>query len=392
MWRQDRVHSLLALLLVSLALPVLVSLTLAAIRPAAADSTGPLRIAFLNPGKHDEFFWPAVSAAMSAAADQFGDTLEIVYAERDAQAIGVLGREIINRKSPPDVLILVNEFQAGTALLKEADSRGIKTFMLLNSFYGQDAQSMGAPATRYRHWLGSLIPDNKAAGKRMAEALITCVREKAQKGKDGKYHLLGLLGDSTTPASIDRTAGLEEAVAARPDIVLERMLATNWQTGKGHDLTANFLDWSQKQAIPLAGIWAANDAVALGAIAAAAERQLTAGRDFCTVGLNWSPEAVDLVAKGEMVMTHGGHFLAGGWAIVMLHDLMAADATGRPAMQREATFSMAPIDQRNVQEFIAKLGDRDWRRIDFKSFSHHGKGGHYDFSLTKTLDHLRPPM
>jgi ABC-type sugar transport system substrate-binding protein len=384
MWRWDRLRSLLALLL--LLQPII------AVRPAAADSAAPLRIAFLNPGKSDEFFWPAVSAAMRAAAAQFGDTLEIVYAERDAQAIGKLGHEIINRTTPPDILILVNEFQAGTALLQEADARGIKTFMLLNSFYGDDAKAMGEPKARFKNWLGSLVPDNKAAGKRMAESLITCAREKARKGKDGKYHLFALLGDSTTPASIDRTAGLEEAVSARPDVVLDRALATNWQIPKGHDLTVNFLDWAGSQEIPLAGIWAANDALALGAIAAAKERQLRPGQDFCIVGLNWSPDAVDLVAKGEMVMTHGGHFLAGGWAIVMLHDLLAADAAGRPVPTREATFNMAPIDQRNVADFIAKLGDRDWRRIDFKSFSRGTDSRSYNFSLAKTLDHLRPPM
>jgi len=362
------------------------------LRPAAADTAAPLRIAFLSPGKSDEFFWPAVSAAMRAAAAQFGDTLEIVYAERDAQAIGKLGREIINRTTPPDILILVNEFQAGTALLREADAKGIKTFMLLNSFYGADIAAMGAPGAHYKNWLGSLVPDNKAAGKRMAESLITCAREKARKGKDGKYHLLALLGDSTTPASIDRTAGLEEAVAARPDVVLDRALATNWQIPKGHDLTINFLDWAGSQDVPLAGIWAANDALALGAIAAAAERQLRSGQDFCTVGLNWSPEAVDLVAKGQMVMTHGGHFLAGGWAIVMLHDLLAADAAGRPVPTRTAMFNMAPIDQRNVQDFISKLGDRDWRRIDFRSFSRSTDSGSYNFSLAKTLAHLHPPM
>jgi ABC-type sugar transport system substrate-binding protein len=352
----------------------------------------PLRIAFLNPGKHDEFFWPAVSAAMTAATAQYGDSLEIVYAERDAQAIGKLGRAIIERADPPDILILVNEFQAATALLQAADSRGIKTFMLLNSFYGGDAAAMGAPGARYKNWLGSLVPDNKAAGRRMAESLITCARDRMRPGPDGRYHFLGLLGDSTTPASIDRTAGLEAAIAARADVVLDRALPTNWQAAKGHDLTANFLDWAAPQQIPLAGIWAANDALAIGAIAAAGERALQAGTDFCVVGLNWSPEAVDLVAKGQMEMTHGGHFLAGGWAIVMLHDLIAAKAAGRNVVAREASFNMAPIDQRNVADFIAKLGDRDWRRIDFKSFSRQGEDGSYNFSLTKTLSNLRTAM
>lgn len=363
--------------------------TLISTIPVRAQSTPPVQIAFLNPGKHDEFFWPAVSAAMQAAADQFGYTLEIVYAERDAQAIGALGRQIIRRATPPDILILVNEFQAGAELLREADAKGIKTFMLLNSFYGAEADAMGAPATRYKHWIGSLVPDNKAAGKRMAEALIECARKTGAPAADGRFHILALLGDSTTPASIDRTAGFSDTIAANPDIALDRQFNTNWQSGKGHDLTTNFLDWAAAQSVPMAGIWAANDALALGAIAAAEERSLQPGRDFCIVGLNWSPEAVELVRAGKMVMTDGGHFLAGGWAMVMLHDYLAGAIA--PMHPQETAFQMAPINRDNAEKFVAKLGDRDWRRIDFAHFAlKAGTDTGYDFSLTETLDHLRP--
>jgi ABC-type sugar transport system substrate-binding protein len=360
-----------------------------ALQPARAETATPLRITFLNPGKHDEFFWPAVSAAMQAAADQFGFKLEIVYAERDAQAMVTLGRGIIARAAPPDVLILVNEFQAGAGLLQAADAQGIRTFMLLNSFYGDEATAMGAPAARYRHWIGSLVPDNRHAGRRMADALADCVRKTARPGADGKFHILGLLGNSTTPASIDRSAGLAAAMAAHADMTLDRQFNTNWQSGKGHDLTANFLDWARAHDVPLAGVWAANDALALGAIAAAEERKLQPGKDYCIVGLNWSPEAVDLVRAGKMAMTDGGHFLAGGWAMVMLRDYFAgADASGTPL---QTTFEMTPIDGRNVAQFVERLGDRDWRRIDFARFSRQpGSDTPYDFSLTKALDRLRP--
>lgn len=372
-------------------------------RSAMADTATPTRITFLNPGKRDEFFWPAVSAAMQAAADQFGYQLDIVYAERDAQAIGELGHEIIARPTPPDLLILVNEFQAGAPLLRAADAKGIKTFMLLNSFYGSEAASMGAPGEHYQHWIGSLVPDNKAAGRRMGNALATCVRELGDDAinGDGKYHLLALLGDSTTPASIDRTAGLADAVAANADLVLDRQINTNWQTPKGHDLTGNFLDWAAANMIQPAGIWAANDALALGAIEAAGARQLQPGKDLCVVGLNWSPEALDLVRNGKMAMTDGGHFLAGGWAMVMIHDYLTSQLKsggGTPA--RALTFQMAPIDRGNVVQFFAKLGDRDWRRIDFKNFSQRkaaripdgllAADGGYDFSLRETLDLVRP--
>ena len=375
---------------------------LTGVAPAVlADVTTPTRIAFLNPGKQDEFFWPAVSAVMQAAADQFGYQLEIIYAERDAQAIGILGQQIIARADPPEILILVNEFQAGAGLLKAADARGIKTFMLLNSFYGREAAAMDEPGRIYQHWIGSLVPDNEAAGQRMGDALASCARRTGTPGADGKYHILALLGDSTTPASIDRTSGLHAALTANPDIVLDRQFNTNWQTPKGHDLTAHFLDWAEANQIDAAGIWAANDALALGAIAALEERQLQPGKDLCVVGLNWSPEGLELVRAGKLAMTDGGHFLAGGWAMVMIHDYLTAQALA-PAERRHpaVTFQMAPVDGDNVAEFFTKLGGRDWRRIDFKSFSRQGAAvppdgadhadGGYDFSLREMLDRVQP--
>lgn len=368
---------------------------------ATFADAAPIRISFLNPGKHDEFFWPAVSAVMQAAADQFGYQLEIIYAERDAQAIGALGRQIITRADPPDVLVLVNEFQAGANLLKAADARGIKAFMLLNSFYGDEATAMGKPGEIYRHWIGSLVADNEAAGRRMGDALTACAHKTGTADVDGKFHVLALLGDSTTPASIDRTNGLHAAIAAHPDMILEREFNTNWQTPKGHDLTANFLSWAAENQVHTAGIWAANDALAMGAITAAEERQLQPGKDLCIVGLNWSPEGLDLVRTGKMAMTDGGHFLAGGWAMVMIHDYLVAQAEA-PANtpHRALTFQMAPVDGNNVAEFFTKLGDRDWHRIDFKSFSRSGADsagatdvadGPYEFTLHQTLYHAEMP-
>ena len=44
------------------------------------------------------------------------------------------------------------------------------------------------------------------------------------------------------------------------------------------------------------------------------------GVDVVVGGLNWSGGAVERVLKGEMIVTHGGHFLGGAWAMVVLRD------------------------------------------------------------------------
>ena len=182
---------------------------------------------------------------------------------------------------------------------------------------------------------------------------------------------------------------MDDAVAANPDVVLDRRFNTNWQTPKGHDLTANYLDWAARHAVRPAGIWAANDAMAIGAIQASEEHKLQPGRDLCVVGLNWSPEGLALVRDGKLAMTDGGHFLAGGWAMVMIHDYLVR---GDKVPAGAATFEMEPVDAGNVERFEAELGQRDWTRIDFKRFARTGSGNAYDFSLHQVLDNLKPAL
>ena len=65
-------------------------------------------------------------------------------------------------------------------------------------------------------------------------------------------------------------------------------------------------------------MWAANDPMALGAITALREAGYKPGVYVVVGGLNWSGGAVERVLKGEMIVTHGGHFLGGAWAMVVL--------------------------------------------------------------------------
>jgi ABC-type sugar transport system substrate-binding protein len=340
------------------------------------------RIAFVSPGRADEFFWTEVAKTMQAAADQFGYSLEVVHAERDAQRMIHLGLDQVNRDAPPDILVLVNEFQAAAEIMQAADARGIKVFMLLNSFAGSEAHEMGRPGGRYRNWIGSLVPRNFDAGKRMAENLIACMRALEP---NRQHHMLALSGDARTPASIERSAGMHVVLAQQTDIVIDRHFRTNWQRPDGKRHMLNYLDWAKSHDMHPDGVWAANDALAQGVIDAAKERNLAAGKDFCVVGLNWSPEALDLVQNGTMAATDGGHFLAGAWSMVMINDYLQrpteSDGTRKPL--GAATFDMALIDRQNVDRFLAALGDRDWRRIPFTRFT--AVDGRYDFSLARIL-------
>jgi len=358
-------------------LAVILSATFAAsaVKPVLAAS-----VVFVNPGKKGEVFWDMVTQTMQVAAAQLGISVEVLYAERNYRTMQALGIEAAERANKPEFLILVNEEAAARPILTAADRSGVKTLLISNTLTGDDAEAVGAPRTLLKSWLGSVIPDMEQAGARMAHALIASARANGRIGSDGKIHLFAIGGDEVTPTSVARTRGFQQAVAAYDDVTVDRLLFANWNRADAEAISSIYLDWSQRKAIKVAGIWAANDPMALGAMSAAEKAGLQPGKDLDIVGLNWSKDALAEVAAGRLLLTDGGHFLAGAWAMVVLRDYIdGCDFAGQQTELRFATSAVSAANVGNVREII----DSRMENIDFRSFtaSRHGRCQNYDFSL-----------
>ena len=106
-------------------------------------------------------------------------------------------------------------------------------------------------------------------------------------------------------------------------------------------------------------------------------------------GLNWSQEAVERVLNGEMVVTYGGHFLLGAWAMVVLRD----HHDGRDFAEEDVRLQipMGAIDLPIARRF-PDIGKVDWRQIDFAKFSKTRNAAvrRYEFTPDAVLSQLRP--
>ena len=73
----------------------------------------------------------------------------------------------------------------------------------------------------------------------------------------------------------------------------------------------------------------------------------------------------------------------GGWALVMLYDLMNGITVPRMGHSR---FSV--LTQENVDEYSSKFGDNNWSQIDFRKFSKHlnPQIKEYKFNLEAILE------
>jgi hypothetical protein len=72
------------------------------------------------------------------------------------------------------------------------------------------------------------------------------------------------------------------------------------------------------------------------------------------------------VLNGDMVVTHGGHFLVGAWAMIILRDLH--DGRDFAEEDERLQFPMGAIDHPVARRF-PNIGAIDWRLVDFTRFS-----------------------
>lgn len=332
-----------------------------------AMAVGP-KIAFINPGG-DNGFWGDVSSVMREAATQLDIELEIFNANRNRLNMIRTAEMLAERPNKPEFVVAVSELQQGPTILKILGEAGISVYFLLNTI---SEDQIATVSSRKNTLIGSLVPDNFQAGYEMLESLVLSLREK--KG-GGALSFLAILGDDVTPAAIEREAGMRLAAETLTNVTIGRSFSVLWDSIVAREWVSKALKF-----IEVDGIWAANDQHALAARDVLDRCEEVFCQDVQVAGLNWSSEGVEAVENGRLLLTHGGHFLAGGWAMIALYDLAVAGI--EPGHQ---TFSMSVIDEENVQEFAERLRAKRWDKIDFRQFSRSFQGEDFSFDPVKFL-------
>jgi ABC-type sugar transport system substrate-binding protein len=329
--------------------------------PGWADE---LRIGFIDPNGPPEF-WNLVDTTMLAAASELGVHVDIRKTDRSHDKAVAFAKEFAAEQPPLDYLIATNDVDAGGDVIKIANAAHLKVILLNNDLDPKDGAQYGEPRTKYPSWLGSIVPDHEGAGYGIATAILT---EAARVKTNRPLKVLALTGDAGTPASLQRVDGLKRGIS-----VMATLLGPN-----SVELTdVRYLDWTAKTAEAsvlefaqsgprIDALWAANDPMALGGLAALRERGYMPGKDVLIGGLNWSQDAVSKVLDGEMVVTHGGHFLLGAWAMVILRD--HHDGRDFAAEDVRLRVPMGAIDLPVARRF-PEIGKVDWRQVDFTRFS-----------------------
>jgi len=143
--------------------------------------------------------------------------------------------------------------------------------------------------TDYPHWVSHISYDGVADGYFCAKTLFQSM------GGKGKVFLVqGMLANG---ANIERVAGFRKAVKEFPDIVVASELPGEWNQAKAYELVSNALVASPD----VGGVWAANDAMALGVIEALKEKGL--GKKVLVTGMDGDEIMLQAILDGYAAAT-----------------------------------------------------------------------------------------
>lgn len=339
-------------------------------------------VVFINPGSNGEGFWGNVANTMSAAAEDLGIELEILPSDRNRIKLVANLEEVMSRGNKPDYLIAVNEEQYGDKAVELVKGTDTKLLFLLNDLTEEQKKVIGKARTDNKNWLGSVTPDAEFGGYEMGKSIIDASISKF--GED--VQIFAIAGDKVTPSSIARNSGLERAVEESGKAKIVRFLASKWDKDTSYKLTQRFI--ASSAADKVTAFWGGNDDISIGIMDALNESGKKAGEDYFIAGLNWSKPALDLVNSGKMTLTHGGHFFAGAWSMIMIYDY--DQGKDFQSENINLSFPMSAIDGKNVKIYLENLGDADWSLIDFSKFSKFNNPSinTYQFTLERILEAL----
>ncbi len=183
------------------------------------------------------------------------------------------------------------------------------------------------------------VESGQCTGKALAESL------------GGKGNVIGLAGVEDSTTSQTRVAGFKDALKAYPDIKLLEVQSANWDPQQGLSVTQSLLTKYPDQ---VNGIWAADDAMIIGATNAAKNAGKYNDIKFVSDGLY--PPVVDMMKEANSPIVgetfHRGFMAASiGLYTAYLAATGKIDVGSLPQEKRDSLFKLACVTPSNFQEY-----------------------------------------
>jgi ABC-type sugar transport system substrate-binding protein len=296
----------------------------------------------------DAQFWNRYVDFIRAGAEVFGIEIVLVNADNKPDQLFKGVEDLIARGV--DGLIHVPYWESGLKTLTDTLAANIPVIMTDVYIPGIDPQSADFP-----NYIAFVGPSDEEAGYAMAKALFEAM-EPNEKGEK----VVGVVdGTPGTTVAIDRRKGFDKALAETPGVRLAGAVNGNFV----RDTSQTAFESLYQGNPDIKGVWAANGGTATGVMAALRNAGKVPGKDVLVVAMDLNPENVDAVEAGELLFDIGGHWLQGGFALVLMYDYL--NGKGVPADEANVKLSLLPLTKETVEQFRKDfpegLPQYDWK-------------------------------
>lgn len=287
----------------------------------------------------DAQFWNQYVNFIQEGADAFGIELIVLNADNSPDEMANNLEDLIARGV--DGIIHVPYWNTGLKALLDAQRENIPVIM--TDVYIEDIDPQSADFQNYIAFVG---PSDEEAGYAMANALFNEMRAR------GMDMVVGVVdGTPGTSVAIDRRKGFDRALEENPDITLAGAVTGNFVRDESQEAFAALYQGNPE----IKGVWAANGGTATGVMAALRNANQVPGEDVLVVGMDLNPENVDAVENGDLLFDIGGHWLQGGFALVLMYDYL--NGLPVPEDQANVKLDLLPLTQPLVEQFRADFPD-----------------------------------
>jgi ribose transport system substrate-binding protein len=296
--------------------------------PAFADGE---TVAVFTKNQTNPFFESIRVGAAKAAANNGAKVIQYVPIKPDSIPEQLSQVEDAIVKKPNALLFTPVDYKALVPAIEKVNAAGIPVTGLTDKLAGGQVVSF-IGAEDYR------------LGLETGQSLL--------KAMGGKGNVVALEGVKGAISNTDRMKGFTDALKQYPNVKLVATQPANYQRLQALQVMENIMQ-SHPQ---IEGVFAANDAMATGAV----EAMSAANRKALVVGINGSQEAIDLVKAGKMHATGSSDpFMQG-----CLGMLTTIRALRKMPVKKELMVTPVIIDSANYKQYDVPVATRSCPKID----------------------------
>jgi len=337
-----------------------------------------LTVLYFYLNNHEESFWHLHQQFTQAAAKSLGiDLISVAITEEYRHRIAYLElvEKHVNAKTKPDAAIGIFYAKGEANLLDLYEKYKVPFFSVNTSLDEPTLAQLTLPRDRYKYWVGHLAPDDFQAGYDLAVALNGLVER--------PLSMVAMGGSLQSAVSNNRRAGYL-AAAEKIGFNIMPSFYTDWSREHSRMVVNKALE----RLPDIDVIWTAGPDIAKGALTSlqGLDEKRRSGIRLGT--FDWSRDVVDMMERGQLEVSYGGHFAEGAWALIMLVDYLNGidfidDIGVKFNTQLEA------LTQNNVGKYADFIKEQKWQDIEFTKYSkcHTPTLGQYHFSATHLLEH-----